>query len=94
MVRFKAGERKAEVMAPYLQAAAAAGQSEVVAVGCAREFQSVQSARRREAPGGRVPAVHHSCAVIEAAERGLEDELSRDFPERRGTWLTLSSTAT
>lgn len=24
---------------------------------------------------------HHSCALIEAAERGLDDELRRDFPE-------------
>jgi hypothetical protein len=36
VIRFKAGERKADVMSPYLQAAAAAGRSQVVAIGCAR----------------------------------------------------------
>jgi hypothetical protein len=55
VIRFKAGERKADVMAPYLQAAAAAGQSKVVAIGCAQEFQSVWTARRREAPAGACP---------------------------------------
>jgi len=35
LIRFGAGERKADVMAPYLDAAAAAGRSQVVAVGCA-----------------------------------------------------------
>jgi hypothetical protein len=48
VIRFKAGERKAEVMAPYLQAAAAAGRSQVAAVGCAQEFQLVWTARRRD----------------------------------------------
>ena len=49
VISFKAGERKAEVMAPYLQAAAAAGRSQVAAVGCAQEFQLVWTARRRRA---------------------------------------------
>ena len=53
VIRFKAGERKADVMAPYLDAAAAAGRSQVVAIGCAQEFQLVQSARKRDTdPGG------------------------------------------
>jgi hypothetical protein len=53
VVTFKAGDRKAEVMAPYLQAAADAGVSRVVAVGRAQEFASVWTARRRETdPGG------------------------------------------
>jgi hypothetical protein len=38
LIRFTAGARKADVMAPYLQAA---GRSQVVAVGCAQEFQLV-----------------------------------------------------
>ena len=38
VVTFKAGDRKADVMAPYLQAAADAGVSKVVAVGKAQEF--------------------------------------------------------
>jgi hypothetical protein len=48
VISFKAGERKADVMAPYLQAAAAAGRSQVAAVGCAQEFQLVWTARRRD----------------------------------------------
>jgi hypothetical protein len=55
VIGFKAGERKAEVMAPYLQAAAAAGRSQVVAVGCAQEFQLVWTARRRDTDPGRCP---------------------------------------
>lgn len=53
VVTFKAGDRKAEVMAPYLEQAAAAGESRVVAVGRAQEFASVWTARRRDTdPGG------------------------------------------
>jgi hypothetical protein len=53
VIAFKAGDRKADVMAPYLQAAAAAGRSQVVALGCAQEFQLVWTARKRDTdPGG------------------------------------------
>jgi hypothetical protein len=53
LIRFGAGDRKAEVMAPYLQAAAAADRSQVVAIGCAQEFQLVWTARKRDTdPGG------------------------------------------
>ena len=53
VIRFKAGERKADVMAPYLRAAAGAGRSQVVAIGCAQEFQRVWTARKRDTdPGG------------------------------------------
>ena len=53
VIRFTAGQRKAEVMAPYLEAAATAGRSQVVAVGCAQEFQLVWTARKRDTdPGG------------------------------------------
>jgi hypothetical protein len=53
VIRFTAGQRKAEVMAPYLEAAAVAGRSQVVAVGCAQEFQLVRTARKRDTdPGG------------------------------------------
>jgi hypothetical protein len=48
VIRFTAGQRKADVMAPYLEAAAAAGRSQVVAVGCAQEFQRVWTARKRD----------------------------------------------
>ena len=53
LIRFTAGQRKADVMAPYLQAAADAGRSQVVAIGCAQEFQLVWTARKRDTdPGG------------------------------------------
>ena len=55
VVRFRAGERKADVMAPYLQAAAAAGRSQVVAIGCAQEFQLVWTARKRDTDPGMCP---------------------------------------
>ena len=48
LIRFAAGQRKADVMAPYLDAAAASGRSQVVAVGCAQEFQLVWTARKRD----------------------------------------------
>src|SRR5579863_7868506 len=55
VIRFRAGERKAEVMAPYLQAAAATGRSQVAGVGCAQEFQLVWTARKRGTDPGRCP---------------------------------------
>lgn len=55
VVTFKAGERKADVMAPYLQAAADAGVSKVVAIGKAQEFASVWTARRRDTDPDRCP---------------------------------------
>src|SRR5512142_612608 len=48
VVTFKAGDRKADVMAPYLQAAADAGVSKVVALGKAQEFALVWTAHRRD----------------------------------------------
>ena len=55
VIRFRAGERKADVMAPYLQAAADSGRSQVAAVGCAQEFQLVWTARKRDTDPGLCP---------------------------------------
>jgi hypothetical protein len=55
VITFKAGERKAEVMGPYLEAAAATGRSQVAAVGCAQEFQLVWTARKRATDPGACP---------------------------------------
>jgi hypothetical protein len=55
VIRFKAGDRKADVMAPYLDAAAATGCSQVAAVGCAQEFQLVWTARKRDTDPGKAP---------------------------------------
>jgi hypothetical protein len=55
LITFKAGDRKADVMAPYLDAAAATGRSQVVAVGCAQEFQLVWTARKRDTDPGACP---------------------------------------
>src|SRR5260370_12924114 len=49
VIRFRAGERKADLMAPYLESAAAAGRSKVVAVRCAQEFPLAVAARQRDA---------------------------------------------
>jgi len=43
------------VMAPYLDAAAASGRSQVAAVGCAQEFQRVRTARKRDTDPGKPP---------------------------------------
>jgi len=55
VIRFKAGERKADVMAPYLEAAAASGRPQVAAIGCAQEFQLVWTARKRDTDPGKPP---------------------------------------
>ena len=55
VIRFKAGERKADLMAPYLDAAAASGRSQVAAIGCAQEFQLVWTARKRDTDPGKPP---------------------------------------
>jgi hypothetical protein len=47
-VKFSRGDRKADVMAPYLKRAAATGRSQVAAIGVAQEFQRVWAAYRRE----------------------------------------------
>jgi hypothetical protein len=47
-VRFGKDDRKADVMAPYLKRAAAAGRSQVVAIGVAQEFQRVWAAYQRD----------------------------------------------
>jgi hypothetical protein len=53
VVKFKAGDRKADVMRPYLQQAADAGVSKVVALGRAQEFAPVWTATKRDTdPGG------------------------------------------
>lgn len=55
VIQFKSGERKADVMIPYLDAAAASGRSQVAAVGCAQEYQSVWTARQRDTDPGKPP---------------------------------------
>ncbi len=53
VVTFKAGDRKVEVMRPYLEQAAAAGRSKVVAIGRAQEYARVWTATKRDTdPGG------------------------------------------
>src|SRR5258708_3898480 len=47
-VKFAKGDRKADVMAPYLRRQAATGRSGVAAIGVAQEFQRVWAAYRRE----------------------------------------------
>ena len=51
-VPFCKGDRKLDVMRPYLDAAERAGASKVVAIGEAREFQWVFDATRKDGPDG------------------------------------------
>jgi len=51
-VVFRKGDRKLEVIRPYLDAAEKAGQSKVVAIGEAREFQWVFDATKKDGPDG------------------------------------------
>jgi hypothetical protein len=51
-VPFRKGDRKLDVMRPYLYAAERAGQSKVIAIGEAREFQRVFDVTRKEGPDG------------------------------------------
>src|SRR6266480_1704873 len=51
-VTFRKGDRKLDVIRPYLEGAEKAGQSKVVAIGEAREFQWVFDATRKDGPDG------------------------------------------
>jgi len=51
VVRFGKGDRKQEVMRPYLQRQAATGRSGVAAIGIAQEYQNVFAANQREDRG-------------------------------------------
>lgn len=54
VVRFAKDARKAEVMKPYLDAAAASGRSQIVAIGIAQEFQRVFTGYDRASKPGAV----------------------------------------
>ncbi len=55
VVPLRAADRKVEVMRPYLEAAAAAGRSQVAAIGVAQETQRVFIARKRDTDPGKCP---------------------------------------
>lgn len=55
IIQFRAGDRKADVMAPYLDAARHAGRSKPVAVGCAQEYAQVWTATRRDTDPDKCP---------------------------------------
>jgi len=55
MIRFTAGDRKADVMAPYLHAAQTEGRSRIVAIGCAQEYAQVWTATKRDTDPGKSP---------------------------------------
>lgn len=52
VIRFGKGDRKVEVMRPYLRAQAARGTSGLVAIGVAQEYQNVFSSARKESRTG------------------------------------------
>ena len=55
VVKLKAADRNADVMRPYLDRAAAAGRSQVAAIGVAQEPQIVWTARQRDTDPGKPP---------------------------------------
>src|SRR6266705_2802192 len=55
VVPLKAADRNIEVMRPYLEKAAAAGRSQVAAIGVAQETQRVFIARKRDTDPGKCP---------------------------------------
>ena len=55
VVKLKAADRNADVMRPYLDRAAAAGHSQVAAIGVAQEPQIVWTARHRDTDPGKPP---------------------------------------
>jgi hypothetical protein len=55
MVQLKAGDRKADVMAPYLDAARSENRSRIVAIGCAQEYAQVWTATKRDTDPGKCP---------------------------------------
>jgi len=55
VVRFGKGDRKVEVMRPYVERQAATGRSGVAAVGVAQEFQKVATCTTRESRTGGAP---------------------------------------
>ena len=55
VIRFTAGVRKAEVMAPLFQAARDQGRSQVVALGLAQEYALVWTATKRDTDPGKCP---------------------------------------
>ena len=55
VVTLKAADRNIEVMQPYLDRAAAAGRSQVAAIGVAQEVQRVLIARQRDTDPGKCP---------------------------------------
>lgn len=52
LVRFSKGDRKVDVMRPYLAARAATGRSGVAAIGVAQEFQNVFASSKRTGDNG------------------------------------------
>jgi len=55
VVRFRRGDRKVDVMRPYLDRAARTGHSQVAAIGVAQEFAMVWTARKRDTDPGKPP---------------------------------------
>lgn len=52
MVRFRKGDRKIEVMRPYVDAHAKTGQCGVAAIGVAQEYQNVFASTERQGSNG------------------------------------------
>jgi hypothetical protein len=55
VVKLKAADRNIDLMRPHLEQAEATGRSQVAAIGTAREFQNVFTARKRDTDPGKCP---------------------------------------
>lgn len=55
VVRLRKGDRKVDVMRPYLDRAASTGQSQFAAIGVAQEFATVWTARQRQSDPDKPP---------------------------------------
>jgi hypothetical protein len=55
VVRFRRGDRKVEVMRPYLDRAASTGRPQVAAIGVSQEFATVWTARKRDTDPAKPP---------------------------------------
>ncbi len=98
VIRFRARERKADVMAPYLDAAAAAGRSQVVAIGCAPSTSSplTTSPGPASPPQPDIPsrpAAHGQAALQPARKtsRAITRCHTQDHRQRRGTEGALAA---
>ena len=102
VVRFDKGDRKIEVMRPYLTAQARTGRSGVAAIGVAQEYQNVFAATQREdrgrngnrsgspspRPTGGSPASTSTCGTSTSGRRSSRSAPTSRIRSRSGSTAT------